>query len=143
MLTEKRYSSPSVQFTVNVKVDGKQTPLVFNQYSGDYKRRFVIVTDPDIQKQLEKSPDFNVYFHLDYTREINEEPKEESFEEQDNIQEPVNDQPNIAALTPKNFEKTIDAKKWLNELGIPYNRIATKDKMFEEAKRLGFELTIE
>ena len=137
----KRYSSSCARFTINVKVNGKQTPLVFNQYSMDYKCRFIEVSDPGIQEQLEKSPDFRVYFHLDYAREV-ESVKEESFEKQD-IQTPKTEETNVTALTPKSFEKTLDAKKWLNEQGVSYSRIATKDKVFEEAKKLGFELIIE
>lgn len=62
---KKRYSSPSLKFTVNLKKEGKSFPVVFDQFDRERKRRFVIVADEEIQKQLEGNRDFRVYFTLD------------------------------------------------------------------------------
>lgn len=113
----KRYSSACVKFTINVKVNGKQTPVVFDRYNQDTKRRFIDISDPEIQKQMEKSADFNVYFCMDYS-----------------IVDP-ND------LIVKEFSNWKDAKSWLNdEFEIPFKELPNKASVVSKAHKLGFEL---
>ena len=151
----KRYSSPSVRFTINVKKNGKQTPLVFDQYSSDYKRRFIVVTDPEVMEQLEKSPDFKVYFHLDQEFDIPDPEEvinandEESLEEVEitDVEDPINEveehQEETTDDKVKHFSKSLDAKKFLNDLGVAYNKITTKDAMISEGAKLGYTIVFE
>lgn len=160
----KRYSSPSVRFTINVKKNGKQTPLVFDQYSSDYKRRFIVVTDPEIMEQLEKNPDFKVYFHLDQEFDIPDPEEvinandEESLEEVENtdvnepeeniapdedVEEVEEHQKELTDDKVKHFSKSLDAKKFLNDLGVAYNKITTKADMISEGAKLGYTIVFE
>lgn len=116
----KRYSSPCVKFTINVKVDGKQVPIVFDRFNHDDKRRFIEVDKRSIQEQMEKSKDFNVYFKLDF---VIEDPKEKQLLE---------------------FRTNDLAKKWINKNhNIPYIRLGNRAMLDLEYGLLGFELQIE
>ena len=133
----KRYSSPCVKFAVNVKKDGKSIAVVFDRYNQDDKRRFVLVSDPEIQKQMESKVDFNVYYKLDFS----------IAEESDSVNKEIT-QPNLDSsskeLLSKHFKTGTEAKLWLNmELKVPTNKLTNKEKMKTEALLLGFIIEFE
>jgi hypothetical protein len=140
----KKYSSPCVKFTVNVKKDGKQFPIVFDGWNSEQKRRWIVISDPDIQAQMEKLEGFNVFYTLD-----------ESWEEETNVIIPdkyieSNVVPAIEKLKvpggialkviyKKDF---VEAKRWLTTLGIPLTYMRNKERLIELAKEQGYELIL-
>lgn len=69
IMSVKRYSSSCVKFTANVKINGKQTQIVFDRYNSEQKRRFIDISDLFIQKQLDNDPGLNTYFKCDFVIE--------------------------------------------------------------------------
>jgi len=122
----KRYSSPARKLLFNYKKDGKPKILYFNGYDQERKRCWVIVTDPDIQKQLEEAKDFNVYYELDYaTDEIPQElapPEKQEF-----IEVLVGD--------------VMEAKRWLNSKGVTFNKMKNRETVDELAHGMGYHFS--
>lgn len=131
----KKYSSPAGRFTINVKKDGKSIPLVFDQYDPDEKRRFIHVSDPDIQEQMEKSKDFNVYFRCDGVLSMDNAVIPAMLP----LIEPVIE----AKSNPIEKKDLMDAKRWLNSIGVPYNKMKNKDVVVGLAKEQGYDLSFE
>lgn len=128
-MATKKYSSSCVKFTVNIKKDGKQTPIVFDRYDPERKRRYIEISDKDIQEQMEKSPDYKVYFSLDQIT-LDESEKELAAVE--------------ATINRLSFSTVKAAKEWLNnDHSIPYHRLMNKEAILKEALKLGFTLSIE
>lgn len=124
MLT-KRYNTPCARFQIQVKKDNTPVQLSFDGYDADQKRRFLDVTDYDIQRQLEASPDFNVYFFL------------EAF----TWDSPVL-QPEVKPVKVVEFKNGTEAREWLyKEKKVPLLELKNKDKMVEIAKGLGYEIS--
>lgn len=127
-MSVKRYSSPCVKFTVNVKTAGKQIPIVFDRYNHETKRRYIDIADPLIQHLMETSPDFTVYFHLDF--------EDKTGERTDLVTEfiPLTD-------STKTFNTVKEAKLWINEnYNIPYVRISNREQLTYEYNLIGFKL---
>lgn len=146
-MATKRYSSPCARFTVNVKADGKQQAIVFDRYNPDEKRRFVDVADKRIQEQMEKSPDFTVYFRLDYV--FNDEPEVvetpivpiPSIEAKEVVETQKEEQAENLLSSKKLRASTLtEAKKLINDLGVPFHRLTNKERVIKEASQLGYEL---
>lgn len=132
----KRYASPCLKFTENVKVDGKQFPIVFDRFNNDTKRRYVEISDPAIQAQFEKSASFNVYFFLESEVTITETEKVEV----NHVEVPA---PKLPANV-KRFKNAKDCKEWLNkEQGIAYREILTTDNMIKKGAEKGFIIEFE
>lgn len=134
----KRYSSSCVKFTINVKKNGTSYPIVFDNWDPNDKRRWIEISDPDIQEQMEKAPDFNVYFWLDG---VTEEPIQEKKEEK--VQPEAEIQPTSNKLKPHQSKDLFSAKRWLNQVGVPYNKMKNKETMISLAEEHGYELTFE
>ena len=129
----KRYSSPAQRFTVNVKKNGKPHAVVFDNYSPDQKRRYIDIKDPELQDQMEKSPDFRVYFRLDQV--INDE--------QVTPQSSEIEAPESFAPVRKEFKSGVEARTWLNtEHGVSNSKLTNNQKIINEAAQLGFMITI-
>jgi hypothetical protein len=123
----KKYSSPCARFYINVKIDKKQTQLSFDGYDTDLRKRTFETNDYEIQKQLEASPDFGLYFHL----------QEQSWDGE-KAEVPV-----IAEVVQdKEFKNSTEARDWLYKvLKVPITEITNKFKMVEKAKELGYNIT--
>ena len=125
---KKRYSSPCIRFTVNIKRNGKQFPITFPLWDNENRRRFVIIEDEEVQKQLESLKDFGIYFHLDSGYLDTETGQEEV------VSEPKNPAHEVETLA--------DAKKYLSELGVKVYPSMNKAKAIEAAKEKQIELII-
>lgn len=130
----KRYSSPCVRFTVNIKKDGKSFPLTFDCWDPNDKRRYILVSDPVIQKQLESLEDFNVYYRLDGVIEEEKTVIEESKD---------SELPKKASLETVVKKDLMEAKRWLNQCGVSYSKMRSKDTVIVLARELGYELSLE
>jgi hypothetical protein len=120
----KRYTSPCARFFIQVKRDGKRVQLSFDGYDTELKKRFFDTSDYEIQKQLEASPDFNVYFHLD--SQVWDEPI---------VKEEV-----VTSIVE--FKTAAEAREWLyKNKKVPLMEMSNKAKIVEIAKGLGFEFT--
>lgn len=124
---KKRYSSPCMKFTVNIKKDGKQFPVVFPLWDNENRRRFIIIEDEETQNKLEKAAEFGTYFNLDHGYE-------DTAEAEEVISEPTNPQHEVESLA--------DAKKYLAELGVKVYPSMNKAKAIEAAKEKQIELII-
>jgi hypothetical protein len=142
----KRYSSPCKKITVNVKIDGKQVGIVFDRYNHDSKTRFVDVSDKNIQSQLEASPDFTVYFHLDYTiaDPIEVIPIEaKPIEVVKPVVPVIEAKKEVPTKEVKEFPNITKAKEWINkDHGVAYSKMANVEKVTSEYNKLGFDLKI-
>jgi len=140
----KRYSSPCVKFTINVKIDGKMTGIVFDRYNHDDKRRYADISDSCIQEQMEKSSDFNVYFRLDFSISDPDAEIENIIEAPAKIvvaeakKEEVNPLKEV-----KIFSAIIKAKEWINKNhGVAYSKIVNLERLVSEYSKIGFDLKI-
>jgi hypothetical protein len=125
---KKRYSSPCIRFTVNIKRNGKQFPITFPLWDNENRRRFIIIEDEEVQKQLESLYDFGRYFVLD-----------PGYTDTDSIQaEAVSAQNNLT----HEVETLAEAKKYLAELGIKVYPSMNKGKAIEAAAEQNIELII-
>ena len=124
-MAKKRYSSPCQKFTVNIKKNGKQFPLVFPNWDNDAKRRYIIIEDEEVQKQLESLADFGVYYHLDlgFHEEVTETPTEQ-------------------LMNQVETENLAEAKKYLSGIGIKVYPSMNKAKAAEAAAERNIVLTI-
>lgn len=84
---------------------------------------------------MEKSPDFGVYFSLDWEKEIEETTQKEVIVFQDLIEPIIPKKAYVA-------ESLADAKKYLTLTGIRTYPSMNKEKAVEAAKESGIELTI-
>lgn len=124
-----------MKFTINVKVDGKSTAIVFTGKDANRNRRTIEISSSNIQEQMEKSPDFGVYFSLDWEKEIEETTQKEVIVFQDPIEPIIPKKAYVA-------ESLADAKKYLTLTGIRTYPSMNKEKAVEAAKESGIELTI-
>jgi len=124
-----------MKFTINVKVDGKPTAIVFTGKDANRNRRTIEISSSNIQEQMEKSPDFGVYFSLDWEKEIEETTQKEVIVFQDLIEPIIPKKAYVA-------ESLADAKKYLTLTGIRTYPSMNKEKAVEAAKESGIELTI-
>lgn len=129
---KKQYSSPCMKFTINVKKDGKPYAVVFKDYDRKKKRRIIVISDEEIQKQMEASKDFGVYFHLDKDYHDYSETKKA---------DPIIEAP--TETIPVHEEETLaDAKKYLASVGIKTYPSMNKAKAIEAAKEKNIQLII-
>jgi hypothetical protein len=145
----KIYSSPCLKFTVNVKKDGKSFPVVFDRWNAETRRRWIVISDPDIQRQMESLEDFNVYYTLDEIVEEVVDPIEEISEEVITPEPVIEvDKPldvkksGELALKKVNKKDFVEAKRWLNTLGIPYTYMKNKETLIALAKEQGYALSL-
>lgn len=125
-----------MRFTINVKVDGKPTAIVFAGKDANRNRRTIEISSSNIQEQMEKSPDFGVYFSLDWEKEIEEATEKEVILYHEHTIEPIIPKKAYVA------ESLADAKKYLTLTGIRTYPSMNKEKAVEAAKESGIELTI-
>ena len=134
----KIYSSPAGRFTINIKKNGKPFALSFDNYDSEAKRRWIKVSDPDIIKQLDESKDLNVYFTCDGVIEDENPPVVVKLED---IQELPVIEPKVAARIEK--KDLLEGKRWLNSIGVPYNKMKNKETVINLAYEQGYELSFE
>jgi hypothetical protein len=132
----KKYSSPAARFTINVKKDGKSYAIDFDNYDPEEKRRWIEISEPEIQKQMEASADFNVYFKCDGVTK---------WDSPEAVMAPI---PLINPEVKKSDEiiekkDLMEAKRWLNSIGVPYNKMKNKDVVVSIAKDQGYILNFE
>jgi hypothetical protein len=140
----KRYSSACSKFAINVKdKKGKPVCLVFDRYNPDAKRRFLDVENIEYQEQIEKSPDFKVYFRLDFIFPETDMLTKEMLPNASVCKEEITIENEPQPFCVKLFANVNEAKKWLNEQGIPFNKIPNKDKVVSEGKAIGYEIVFE
>jgi hypothetical protein len=132
---KKQYSSPCIKFTINLKVDGKSLTVVFPDWDRERKRKFIIVSDEKIQKQLEANEAFNTYFHLD-TEYVDIENVPEVEQGAENVKPVVTDGETLEV------ENLAAAKKYLAGLGIKVYPSMNKAKAIEAAKEKKIQLII-
>ena len=124
-----------MKYTVNIKVDGKPVPIVFTDWDRERKRRFIIISDEKIQKQLEANEAFNTYFHLDAEYPDTENVPDEVYAEEE-------DEKEVPKGNEKEVETLADAKKYLAGLGIKTYPSMNKAKAIESAKEKNIQLII-
>jgi hypothetical protein len=116
-MSVKRYSSPCVKFTVNVKLAGKQIQVVFDRYNQETKRRYVDISNGEIQQLMEQCPDYNVYFRCEFSIEDPANvPPDVMIPEQLKAEE-IKDPEKV-----KTFLTNADAKLWINEFQSTHPR---------------------
>ena len=134
----KKYSSSCVKFTINVTKDGKSIPIVFDRWDQEYRRRWILISDPVIQAMMEKSPDFNVYFRLDGVVE-----EEVPIAEIHKIAPKVTETEKPKDLITVRKKDLLEAKRWLNSFGIAYSRMKNRETVATIAKEQGYNLVFE
>ena len=98
-------------------------------YDRDKKRRFIDISDEEIQKKMEASVGFGVYFSIDTDYYDTEAEIQQS--------EPVTEVKNV-----KEVETLAEAKKLLTEYGVKTYPAMNKAKAIDAAKTKGIELII-
>jgi hypothetical protein len=128
---KKRYSSPCIKFTVNIKKNGKQFPLTFPMWDNERRRRFIDIDNEQVQKQLESLADFGTYFNLDNDYH---DPEEEIPVQVEEVKEPT--------VNTHEVETLAEAKKYLSELGVKVFPSMNKVKAIVAAGEKGIVLII-
>ena len=133
---KKRYSSPCIRFTVNIKKDDKQFPITFPLWDNENRRRFIIIEDEEVQKQLESLKDFGIYFHLDsgYLDMDAVEPSPGEKKDDEIIKTDI--------LPAEEYETLADAKRFLASIGVIVYPSMNKAKAISVAQEKGIQLKI-
>ncbi len=125
-----------MKYTVNLKVDGKPVTIVFTDWDRERKRRFIVISDEKIQKQLEANEAFNTYFQLDYEyHDIKNVP--EVVQAVEEVKVVV-----VTGIENHEVESLAEAKKYLAGLGIKVYPSMNKAKAIEVAKEKKVQLII-
>lgn len=137
---KKIYSSPAARYTINVKKDGKPKAIVFDRYDPDSKRRWTVIEDPEIIEQLDNNKNLDVYYTCD---KIVEDEKVDIPAEKlmEFVMEPQPDAPAPGNVIVK--KDIAEGKRWLNSIGVPYNKMKNKETVINLAKEQGYELSFE
>lgn len=127
--------------------DGTHTVLEFKGKNIYTKERYTDVEDPQIQKLLEATEAFGVYFERSNEFDWMEAEEKEAqakaqAEEPSDIQEINESQAGISKSLV--FTTGTEAKNWLiQKLGVPSYKLGNKAKMIEEAELLGYTIEFE
>lgn len=113
--------------------------IVFDRYDPDSKRRWTVIDDLEVIKQLDNSRDLNVYFTCD--KIVEDEITVPASKLLEFVAEPLGDEPTVKnQITKKDL---MEAKRWLNSIGVPYNKMKNKETVVNLANEQGYELILE
>lgn len=143
--THKIYQSIQYPYYyTNVVIDGKIIRISFESVSkrGSYYIYGKFGTsNPKVQKELEKSPAFNIRYRLIETKEYPEDTKDTSQDTpQDNIESPSQNDPNdnqfVSEVTMVNVDRVQEARDWLvkNIKEVTYTQVRNREMVLRVAR---------
>lgn len=126
----KRYCTTCATFDIHLEINSTRVVVPFEGRDVLQKLRFLDTDDKELQKALEATPAFNVYFYK--SGEFDWMELEAKEEEEAHVDK------------SKTFKSVIEAKEWINKThNIPYSRIKNMEALENEFSALGFQLIIE
>lgn len=141
----KRYCAKCSKFNIHLVLeDGTSTVLVFEGKDAITKERFADVSDVAIQKALEATSSFGLYFYKSNEFDWMKEEEVSEVEETEEVSEtevPEEEEPEKEVLM---FKTGAEAKTWLSQKnGVQSYKLTNKAKMIEEAALLGYAIEFE